>query len=111
MHLAQNGSSKRENRYQNSYCKYALDYCGLFVDKDRLKSKYVRVDTYWHAVGYLLNRYLLLDHGNLIKYTRYQAHLEAEKKFKVDQERKKTEKEQKEQEKEEQAEKEKKDLN
>ena len=30
----------------NSYWKDGLNYCGLFVDEDRPKSKYVRVDTY-----------------------------------------------------------------
>ena len=51
MYLAENDSSKRENHHQNSYWKYALAYCGLFVDEDRPKSKYVRVDTYRYAVG------------------------------------------------------------
>ena len=79
--LAENESSKRENHHQNSYWKYALAYCGLFVDEDRPKSKYVRVDTYWHAVGQMTNEegvlkypqlfafakaILLLSHGNVV---------------------------------------------
>ena len=81
MFLAENESSKRENLHQNSYWKYALAYCGLFVDEDRPKSKYVRVDTYWHAVGQMTNEegvlkysqlfafakaILLLSHGNVV---------------------------------------------
>ena len=61
--------------------KYALDYCGLFVDKDGPKSKYVIVDTYWHAVGQmsyegsvlkylqlftLAEAVLSLSHGNMV---------------------------------------------
>ena len=65
MYLAQNGSSKRENHYQNSYCKYALDYCSLFVDKDRPKSKYFRVNTYWHAVGQMTNEDSVLKYPQL----------------------------------------------
>ena len=62
MYLAENESSKRESHYQNSYWKYALDYCRLFIDEDRPKSKYVRVDTYWHAVGQMTNE------DNVLKY-------------------------------------------
>ena len=49
MYLTENELSKRENHHQTFYCKYALDYCGLFVDKGRPKSKYVRVNTYWQC--------------------------------------------------------------
>ena len=65
MYLAENESSKRENHHQNSHWKCALDYCGLFVDKDRPKSKYVRVNTYWHAIGKMANDDSVLKYPKL----------------------------------------------
>ena len=70
MHLAENEISKRENYHQNSYWKYALDYYGLFVDEDRPKSKYVRVDTYWHAVGQVTNEDNFLKHPQLLAFAK-----------------------------------------
>ena len=81
MYLAENEFCKRENHHQTLYWKYALNYCGLFVDKGRPKSKYVRADTYWHADRQMTNedsilRYpqlfalakavLNLSHGNVV---------------------------------------------
>ena len=65
MYLAENESSKRENHHQNSYWKHALDYYGLFADEDRPKSKYVRVDTYWHAAAQMTNEDGVLKHPQL----------------------------------------------
>ena len=86
MYLAENELSKKENHHQNSYWKYALAYCGLFVDEDRPKGWYVRVTTYWHAVGQMTNEdgvlkypqlfalakaILSLSHGNVVPERRF----------------------------------------
>ena len=65
MYLTENELSKRENHHQNLYWKHALNYCGLFVNEDRPKSKYVRVDTYWHAVGQMINEDGILKYPQL----------------------------------------------
>ena len=65
MYLAENELSKRENHHQTFYWKYALDYCGLFVDKGRPKSKYVRVNTYWHADRQMANEDSILKYPQL----------------------------------------------
>ena len=70
MYLAENESSKRENYHQNSYWKHALDYYGLFADENRPKSKYVRVDTYWHAAAQMTNKDGVLKHPQLFAPTK-----------------------------------------
>ena len=65
MYLAENEFSKRENHHQTLYWKYALNYCGLFVDKGRPKSKYVRADTYWHADRQMTNEDSILRYPQL----------------------------------------------
>ena len=66
IYSVENESSKRENHHLISHWKYALAYCGLFVEEDRPKSKHVRVDTYWHVVGQMTNENGVLKYPQLL---------------------------------------------
>ena len=65
MYLAENELSNRENHHQNSNLKCACNYCSLFIDEDRPKSKYVRVNTYWYAGGQMTNEDGVLKYPQL----------------------------------------------
>lgn len=74
-------SSKERKSNQNSYWKYALEYCGLYSGQERPRSKFIRVDCYWNNVGKITNEegvlkypqlfalakaVLSLSHGNVV---------------------------------------------